>query len=1126
MQRETIITRWADRIIEAGWLLALVFTPYFFSLLTARHFEPDKAMALRTIVLVMLAAWAIKTVERVLTLREPPNWRALWRTPLAIPALVFGGVFVLATLTSVQPSVSWWGSYQRGQGTYTNLSYIALFALLIANVRTREQLQRLVTTVVLTGVSVSLYGIVQHLGIDPLPWKGDVIARISSTMGNSIFVAAYLIMVLPWALYRLVMAVATFRRAPRGDTATDWTWAGFFALLFVGQQALLLGILKFMVAVRPANGGFRYWWVFPLGLALVAGTFALVSAATTLAPNKRLMGALLAGFGVWTLALLLLMAASSATQSIDADPLRRDYWVWLLVGLAGIVGFLSASFVLPRRTQAETRSFALGQIIGSGIALLLIFLAIFFSQSRGPWIGGMVGLGLFVVLLLLRLIWTGQMQEWASVGRLRALLWSTLGLGVLLGALLITFNVSNAPIFERLRNVQYIGRLGRLLETDDGTGRVRTLIWFGDERGGGAVGLLQSNWLRTLTLGHGPETMFTAYNPFYPPELARYEARGASPDRSHQAWLDELVTKGALGLLSYFFLFGSAAWLAVRQLRRSHELEFQVLAIAALAALAAHFFEVLVGIPIVSTLTMLWTTFAVLVLGGKLEGLYEIRSTTAAVLQRSAPPLEAPPLAAEPQLVAAAAASGGSGRTVTRKQHGRSMRAGATARSGGRAVTTTATGNGLGLRWAYPLLLLLALWLGWAWNLRNSYADMFLNQAQSFTARNLNEQAFVYQKLLRAVEADPREDYYYLQLGNGLLQLTYPYKLASQTTFDASTAPRPDQRVEDLFQPRNDENARVLNLLRNNSTEQLLDYARLVLERAAQLNPANKDHPANLGRLHSLWARRANGGPDHLQRAVEWFEAARRIAPNDAAILNELATTLAYQGQVAEAEARFKESIALDPRFAETYARLGELYRQNGRITEAAQQFAEAVQRNRSILEADVRQLGPLLASLRSDREALATVQAAYEEQKRLYDERLQQAQATRAQEEARQQAREQGIGWRVLRGLGLAQPADPSEDLPPLPTDARFLSQLGRVRAAAGDAAGARTAFDALVQLEPNNFTYRQQYTTVLSDTQQFDAALEQAQQALSLAQQQQLTRQADDLQRMIDLLRTKTSG
>lgn len=1080
MERQTTLSRWADRIIEAGWLLALVFTPYYFSLLSARHFEPDKAMVLRTIVLLMLGAWAVKGIERATALGEGLNWRAWWRAPLAVPALLYAGVFVAATLVSVQPSVSWWGSYQRGQGTYTNLSYIALFALIIGNLRSHEQLQRAITTIILTGVSVSIYGIVQHYGLDPLPWKGNVITRISSTMGNSIFVAAYLIMVVPWVLYRLTLTLTRYRTAPpavAGERAVDWSWIGFTALLLIGQQALLLGIIKFMAAVRPVNGDFRYWWVFPLGLMVVAGTFALVGTSRTIQPSKKLTTTLLIGLGGWILLLLVSYAASASSQSVNtADPQLRDWWLWLLLGVVATGGALVANYVLPQRTTLVTRTFALSQIIGYSVALGLILLAIFFSQSRGPWIGGMVGIGSFVYLLLLCLIRLSRERDLPQLtGPLRFALFSTVSIGVVLAGLLITFNLSNAPVFERLRDVPYVGRLGRLLETNDGTGRVRTLIWFGDERGGGALGLLRSNLARTLTFGHGPETMFTVFNPFYPPELASYEARGASPDRAHQAWLDELITKGVLGLLSYLFLLVSALWLAVRQFRQSQQFNSQVLAIAALAAIIAHVVEVLVGIPIVATLTMLWTSMALLVVNGLLAGLYTLDGR----------PVEVVTAPAE----AASAAVEQARKAPKDRGKGRAVRGGGSGRSATSAPTVSSRN---GLRWSYPLLFALALGLGWFWNLRNTYADMFLNQAQSFTPRNLEEEAFGYQRLLRAVETDPAEDYYYLQLGNSLLKLVYPYKLASQQTFDATTQPRSTQHIQDLLTKRGSEQQRVLWLLTNNSAEQILDYARLVLERAFALNPGNKDHPANLGRLHVLWGRRVNGGTPELERAVEWFEAARRVAPNDATILNELATNLAYLGRTEEAEARFKASLALDPRFAETYARLGELYRANGRLQEAAQQFVAAIERNRSVLESDTRQLAPVLESLKAEPQALAALHDGFERQKQRYDQQRQQAVA---------------------------------EGRTPV-TDPRFLSQLGRVRAATGDIAGMQAAFDEIVQADPQNVAYRQLYTQALSDTLQYDAALEQAEQALALAQQQQLSRQATDLQKLVEAMRAKAGG
>src|SRR6476660_10103643 len=63
LQRQTTIAIWCERIIEAGWLFALVFIPSYFNLLSSRHFEPDKATSLRAIVLVMVAAGLIRALE-------------------------------------------------------------------------------------------------------------------------------------------------------------------------------------------------------------------------------------------------------------------------------------------------------------------------------------------------------------------------------------------------------------------------------------------------------------------------------------------------------------------------------------------------------------------------------------------------------------------------------------------------------------------------------------------------------------------------------------------------------------------------------------------------------------------------------------------------------------------------------------------------------------------------------------------------------------------------------------------------------------------------------------------------------------------------------------------------------
>ncbi|MEI7772088.1 MAG: hypothetical protein WCI67_18990, partial [Chloroflexales bacterium] len=63
MQRETTISRWCERIIEACWVLALTLVPIYFNLFTARHFEPDKATTLRSLVLIAAAMGLIRAIE-------------------------------------------------------------------------------------------------------------------------------------------------------------------------------------------------------------------------------------------------------------------------------------------------------------------------------------------------------------------------------------------------------------------------------------------------------------------------------------------------------------------------------------------------------------------------------------------------------------------------------------------------------------------------------------------------------------------------------------------------------------------------------------------------------------------------------------------------------------------------------------------------------------------------------------------------------------------------------------------------------------------------------------------------------------------------------------------------------
>lgn len=454
-----------EKILEMGWLAALITAPLFFNVYSSRVFEPDKITLVRSIALVMAGAWLTQQFERGIGGLSARRW--LKENPLALPTLAIVLANIVSTIFSLAPSVSLWGSYQRLQGLDSMLSYVAIFVFAAGAMRTRAQFDRAINTAILVSFPIAYYGIIQHYKLDPLPWGGDVTSRVAANMGNSIFVAAYLIMIVPLSLARWVETMSGLTGSPK----SRWVLAGIIGVALV---ALMLTWAT-------------YFWY---GLALAA---------------VLMVGLILYGY--------------------IARVSRRDM---LLVALYTI-------------------------------HLAVLVVAILFTQSRGPWIGiigGVIAFGfLYPIVRGAKLISFG----FVGIG----------ALGLVFVALL---NLPGSPLGQ-FKQIPYVARFGNLLETESGTGKVRELIWQGDiplilphaPLWSPTTGDDALNLLRPL-IGYGPEAMYVAYNPFYPPDLAHYEARNASPDRSHNETFDSLVTTGVLGFAAYIFLFFSVCYFGLKSL--------------------------------------------------------------------------------------------------------------------------------------------------------------------------------------------------------------------------------------------------------------------------------------------------------------------------------------------------------------------------------------------------------------------------------------------------------------------------------------------------------------------------------------------------------------------------------
>jgi len=992
----TRLALYCDKLLEAGWLAALVVAPLFFNIYSSRVFEPDKATLVRSIALVMVGAWLVKFAESGWRATPPGNtptrpwWRAALRAlarenPFTLPVLALVIVYVIATLFSIVPGISLWGSYQRLQGTYSTFSYIVISVIAASTLRTRAQLDRAINTILTVSFPIAFYGLLQHFRLDPLPWGGDTVERIAAHMGNSIFVAAYMIMVFPLALARwleTLARVAHTAHAPRVPQA--------------------------LAAI--ALGGLILVWLFDFTLG------------TTLA----------------------------------------------LSGLAG-------TLVFARDARKNLRDLLL--LATYTILLATLTVALFFTQSRGPWLGLAGGLFTFIVL-------------YALVQGARRVMLGAIALAIVASAFLVVFNLPASPL-EPLKQLPYVGRLGRVFETETGTGRVRELIWQGalqlvlphQPLWSPLTGDDPFNAVRPL-IGYGPEAMYVAFNPFYPPELGRLEARTASPDRSHNETFDALVMTGVIGLSAYILLFVSifyfglkwlgfirttfernafiALWLTggvlmtlvfgvwrgwhfsgvalpfgmivgffiflvVIALRRAdigagNDTSRALWLCALLAALIGHFIEIHFGIAIVATRTYFWFYLALLVILG-MNKLVTVptppvipetpaRQVTPRRKRRrasenisrnttDASPVPVVAWTAVMTLIAVTLAyefitnQAGVISAVELVWHALFIKDGQA--SYGIALLFGLTWLmagliGLGEEYSvrtgreillYQIALFIILTLtAWLWFVL--VQSRLLISSGDLTANLVTLLGWYYLALFLFiavvafglwVDVTPRPVAWASARGVlltpvllfGLPVLIYLTNYASIAAdihyksglnydnigafersieaYQRALALQPTQDFYALFLGRAYlESARA-------TTDPMQRAARIattekILLTAQRLNPLNTDHTANLARMHRNAAALVSDPTEKTQRynrSAEYYQMATRLSPNTAYLYNEWSQIHAQSGDWARARALLEKSLAIDDQFAQTYFLLGEYYRLQGDVARAAENYLRAI---------------------------------------------------------------------------------------------------------------------------------------------------------------------------------------
>jgi len=261
----TALHSFCRKTIEIGWLAVVISTPIVLSIYGFNPYDLPKTSLFRFITLLMLAAWLVSlAIDRVLASQDTSNppalsLRKLFTVPLVIPASLFAAVYLLTTVTSLNPRFSLWGEYLRVQGTYTTLCYVLFFFLVAFNLRTRAQFDRVVTVALLASLPVAFYGVLQHFGVDPIFVLDGPMSRVDSTMGNPIFLGAYLIMIIPPTLARFLATLQMFLRDNQSLPLRC------FKLLQAIGYALLLALQSVCLLYTKSRGA---WLGFLAGITL------------------------------------------------------------------------------------------------------------------------------------------------------------------------------------------------------------------------------------------------------------------------------------------------------------------------------------------------------------------------------------------------------------------------------------------------------------------------------------------------------------------------------------------------------------------------------------------------------------------------------------------------------------------------------------------------------------------------------------------------------------------------------------------------------------------------------------------------------------------------------------------
>jgi lipopolysaccharide/colanic/teichoic acid biosynthesis glycosyltransferase len=401
-----LVTLTFIKVLNRWLTLGLVLTALFLSaaLLPGLFHYPfqlqigDFKLSPFELLVAVTAAWV--TVQRA-----PRHELRLYSTGVNVPI----GAFVLFTLAAA------FLSEKPGAAVQGVLYYVAtgffLTVLIVTTRLTQREADQIATVVGLSAVAVSLIGLMQvgldnQLGVHGAP-------RMSSTLGNPVLLATYLVLGLPFLLTRVLSA---------GTREHRDLWVGCATVALVGvfltHTRMGLVALGVTVGVYLWKTRYRMVGIAALGavmvLGIIVGGDALrLSVPEVTAEAARRGEALHAVFSAPARELLF---GVGSTERVAMSPIPAQYRPWIstnmhltLIRQHGLVGWGIMLWIFGTALVALYRGFSgirdpdMKRIVWAIFCSMVGFLFsmtdanVFFNVTIQIFFWGMVGVGLGIV---------------------------------------------------------------------------------------------------------------------------------------------------------------------------------------------------------------------------------------------------------------------------------------------------------------------------------------------------------------------------------------------------------------------------------------------------------------------------------------------------------------------------------------------------------------------------------------------------------------------------------------------------------------------------------------------------------------------------------------------------------